>query len=196
MTRRFPAGLFAIMVLGLVGAGQEAAGVEVPAAQANGDGKVKAGASVRHECKKFDPLNLQVAGAEPKYWLTDNGEWIMSIHGSHAEARLALYIIRFYGMDEFCVVGGAPRAMSYFLVKGQAPRGHSPSEDCMWFDKDNLQLRNMAGQWTLADRNNLKMSLGSDEAAAREAFGVIRSRKFSEICFVGRPSASMLYYIQ
>jgi len=92
-------------------------------------------APVPHACVRFDPDSVYVAGDVQGYGLADGDRWIKEVNGSWAEARLAVYIIRYYGMNEFCRVGGRENVLTYFLVNGDAPRGRSPSEDCVWFDQ-------------------------------------------------------------
>jgi len=186
MARLRLACLCAILLLGLPAARQ----------QAQGDENNPQGAPVRHDCVRFDPNSVRVSGNGRRYSLVSDGTRINRVDGSRAEARLAVYIIRFYGMDEFCRIGGRGRAMSYYLVKGGAPSGRSPSEDCLWFDQTGSQLQLIDGDWTLVDRNNTALSLGSNRAAAVEALDTIRNRNFNEICFVGRPNASMVYFIR
>ena len=48
----------------------------------------------------------------------------------------------------------------------------------------------------MVDRNDTALSLGRDKAAALEAVKTIRARNFSEICFVGRPGPSIVYFIR
>lgn len=151
---------------------------------------------VSHQCVRFDPDNVSVAGDGQGYALVDGDQWIKDVNGSRAEARLAVYIIRFYGMDEFCRIGQTAGAPTYFLVNGDAPRGRSPSEDCIWFDQTGSQLTENHGQWSLVGRDGTSLSLGRNKAAALEAVSTIRNRNFSEICFVGRPHPSMVYFIQ
>lgn len=164
--------------------------------QATSDSSGDAGNPVRHICVRFDPYSVHVAGDAQGYSLASEGKRITSVDGSRAEARLAVYIIRFYGMNEFCRIGRREPSMTYYLVNGWAPQGRSPSEDCLWFDQTGSQLREIDGRWALVDRNNTVLSLGRNKAAALEVVGAIRSHNFSEICFVGRPGPSMIYYIR
>lgn len=151
---------------------------------------------IPHECIRFDPDSVYVAGDAGGYWLAGNGGIITEVDGSRAEARLAVYIIRFYGMTEFCRIGTGRGALTYYLVNGYTPRSRSPSEDCLWFDAAGSQLLERDGQWQLVDRNATALALGRDEAAAKEAVKTIRRKDFSDICFVGRPNPSMVYFIR
>lgn len=121
---------------------------------------------------------------------------ITEVDGGRAEARLAVYIIRLYGMTEFCRIGTGRGAITCYLVNGYAPRGRSPSEDRLWFGSAGSQLLERDGLWQLVDRNDTTLALGRNEAAAKEAVKTIRRNDFSEICFVGRPNPSMVYFIR
>lgn len=196
MSRLLLTGIFAVLLLNFSGAAQRADSAELQAVAATSEQKGEQGEPVRHICVRFDPESVHVAGDARGYWLASEGNRITSVNGSRAEARLAVYIIRFYGMNEFCRIGRGRGAMTYYLVNGWAPQGRSPSEDCLWFDQYGSLLKEVDGQWTLVDRNDTALSLGRNRAAALEAVTAIRDRNFSEICFVGRPSASMIYFIR
>lgn len=152
--------------------------------------------TVRHECISFDPASVYVASDSSGYWLTAGREMIKEVNGSRAEARLAVYIIRYYGMIHYCRIESRRTALTYYLVGGRAPSGRSPSEDCIWFNQTGSRLIHEDGQWLLVDNNGTSLGLGRDEAAAEEAVNTIRRKNFSEICFVGRPNPSMVYFIR
>jgi hypothetical protein len=196
MTRLFLTGLFAVLLLGFPGGGQQAGSAELRMVQYTSEQSDEEDTAVSDGCVRFDPQDVHVVVNPEGYGLASAGTWITDVTGSRAEARLAVYIIRFYGMDEFCTVGEGGKALSYYLVNGWAPQGRSPSEDCLWFDQTGSQLRELDGRWTLVDRNETALSLGRDKAAAVKAVKTIRARNFSEICFVGRPGPSMVYFIR
>lgn len=196
MTRLFLTSLFAVLLFGFPGGSHQAGSADLQAVETTSQQSGEEDTAVSHECMRFDPQRVHVVENPEGYGLASAGTWITDVTGSRAEARLAVYIIRFYGMDEFCTIGEGGRALSYYLVNGWAPQGRSPSEDCLWFDQTGSQLREIKGRWTLVDRNDTALSLGRDKAAALEAVKTIRARNFSEICFVGRPGPSIVYFIR
>ena len=196
MTRIFLAGLFAILALDLLDRNQQADSAELLMVQYGSTQSDEEDTAPGQGCIRFDPDDVEVVITPGGYGLSSAGTWITEVEGSRAEARLAVYIIRFYGMDEFCTIGRDGKTLSYYLVNGWAPQGRSPSEDCLWFDSTWSQLKNIDGWWTLVDRNNTALSLGRDKAAAQLAVKTIQAKNFSEICFVGRPNPSMVYFIR
>ncbi len=153
-------------------------------------------ANAETECRRFEPGDLEIVWMAGHYGLAQYGEPVLMLGGSRAEARVALFVILHYGINELCGVGGLDRpVMVYFLANRAAPRGRSPGEDCTRFDQAGGRLRERDGYWVFGDRNQDIVWLGRDRGLAVEAVSEIRTKNFSEICRVGGENGSLSYFV-
>ena len=67
-------------------------------------------------------------------------------------------------------------------------------DDCLAIDAKNVQVRQVAGSWKIAEGNELVLDFGSMQANAERAKDVIVHYGFDRICFVGRPNPPMTYF--
>lgn len=148
------------------------------------------------ECRRFDPHDIEIVDEFGRFALADRNGLVVVAGAGRAEARVALFVILHYRIDEVCGVGGLDRpVLTYFLSNGRAPRGRSPGEDCVRFDQAGARLYDHGGQWVLADRNQDIVALGRDQALAEEAVEAIRTKNFSEICSIGGANAALTYFL-
>jgi hypothetical protein len=68
-------------------------------------------------------------------------------------------------------------------------------EDCISFDYRKAEAKNVGGRWKIVVGNMWMLDFGSSEKKARQALRIIRHYKMNRQCFVGRPDASMEYYL-
>jgi hypothetical protein len=139
---------------------------------------------------------VQVGGrwkvAEGNHWMLDTGT-------SQAEAQRAVEIINHYKLASMCFVGrprcGDVRPMMYWLTdSGRAPSGQLAGEDCLGFDRNNLAVVEIGGRWKVVEGTHWILDFGPGEGNARSALHFIRTHRFDQICFVGRPDPSMTYF--
>jgi 2-haloacid dehalogenase len=67
-------------------------------------------------------------------------------------------------------------------------------DDCLALDAKNVQVRQVAGSWKIAEGNEWVLDFGSMQANAERAKNVIVHYGFDRICFVGRPNPPMTYF--
>ncbi|MEM2884495.1 MAG: hypothetical protein QXF24_00205 [Thermoproteota archaeon] len=148
-------------------------------------------------CVGFDPSALEVVrkGFFFRYWVIEerSGKRIARFDRER-EARLALSIIRHYGMTQHCQLGAPAPSMEYWLVNGRPPAGAMPGEDCVGFDPQNLEVKKVDGRWTIVEGTHWLLSFGEREEEARTALSIIKQYGFNRVCFVGRPKPSMTYF--
>jgi hypothetical protein len=60
---------------------------------------------------------------------------------------------------------------------------------------DTTQAARIGGRWKVVDGSHWMLDTGSNEADARRAVDIIRHYRLSRQCFVGRPNASMTYWL-
>jgi hypothetical protein len=68
-------------------------------------------------------------------------------------------------------------------------------EDIINFNNQNTRVVNARGSWKVAGDNKWLLDFGSNQAQANQALQVIRFYRLNQQCFVGRPKASMGYYL-
>ncbi len=75
------------------------------------------------------------------------------------------------------------------------------AEDCIFFNPDRLSISEVsAGKWRLDERlpdgrtHNIVI-VGDNRAEGERSLALVRAHRFDQICFVGRPDASMSYFL-
>jgi hypothetical protein len=109
------------------------------------------------------------------------------------EAMQALRIIKHYRMNSSCFVGRPDPSFQYLLVNGNAPQGNMQGEDCVAFNPNTIEVKNIGGSWKIVDGSHWVFDFGGKEAEARAAFAIIKKYGFTRSCYVGRPNPSFQY---
>jgi hypothetical protein len=154
------------------------------------------GCPPKQDCIKFDPGAAAVQQANGNWKVVVGGMWLLDFGNSESEAREALAIIKHYRMDKQCFVGRPDPSMEYYLVKDKAPTGYYSGEDCIGFDPGVIEVKEINGRWKIVEGNSWLLDFENKEDEARHAYRIITYFKFRKICFVGRPDASMTYFLR
>ena len=72
----------------------------------------------------------------------------------------------------------------------------TPRADCIPFDWRDVRVRNVSGSWKLVERGNGMLDFGNNSVGANTARSIIRRYRMTKQCFVGRPNASMQYWLR
>jgi len=72
--------------------------------------------------------------------------------------------------------------------------GLSFDEDCINFNWRNVEARLVGGEWKVVQGTMWMLGFGPRAAEAQRAANIIRSYRFDQQCFIGRPNASMTYW--
>lgn len=67
-------------------------------------------------------------------------------------------------------------------------------DDCLAIDPMNLQVRQVAGTWTIVDDAQLVLDFGASKPNADRAKDIIARYWFDRICYFGRPHPPMTYF--
>lgn len=70
-----------------------------------------------------------------------------------------------------------------------------PSEDCIDFDHNKAEVKKVGGRWKIVVGSMLLLDFDNNESEARQALQIIKHYRMNKQCFVGRPDASMEYYL-
>ena len=155
-----------------------------PAARASADAD---------ECVDFESGSITIAAADGGYLLSASGVELLR-YRDRGGAERALAVMRHYGMDRMCSIGGQPPRMMHFLAAGAAPSGAMPGEDCLPFDRRYLEAAYLQGAWRILDARHWMLEFGDSRGQAEQALETIRGHGFDRMCFVGRPNAPMIYF--
>ena len=153
-----------------------------------------AAADVSEDCISFDYNQAVVKQVSGSWKIVVGSMWLKDFGNKESEAREALRIIKHYKMNSQCFVGRPDPSLEYYLVDGKAPVGSMPGEDAIPFDPANAQVTNIGGRWKIVDGAHWILDFAEKKVEADSALKIIKKYKFSYICFVGRPGASMTYF--
>ncbi len=67
-------------------------------------------------------------------------------------------------------------------------------DDSLALDPMNVQVRQVAGNWTIVDDAQLVLDFGVSQPNADRAKDIIAYYRFDRICYVGRPNPPMMYF--
>jgi len=111
------------------------------------------------------------------------------------EANRAAQIIRHYRFSQHCFIGRPNASMDYWKRGDNVPSNGMPGDDCVGNNPDTTQARFTSGQWKVVDGGHQMLAFGPRQNEARHAEEVIRHYRLNKQCFVGRPNASMTYWL-
>jgi hypothetical protein len=148
--------------------------------------------TIQEDCISFDwrRAEAKVSGG---MWKIIVGDMALLAFPNESEARKALSIIKHYRMNSQCFVGRPDASMEYYLVDGKAPSGSFSGEDCLSCNYSRIEVKKVSNRWKIVEGSSLILDFGSSQAEAKLAYEIIKKYKFTKICYVGRPDASMIY---
>ncbi|TLU83450.1 MAG: hypothetical protein FDX30_10490 [Chlorobium sp.] len=148
---------------------------------------------VQEDCLSFNPATASVRNIDGRWTIVDGNHLMFNFGDKRMEALQALKIIKYYRMNSSCFVGRPDPSFQYLLVNGQAPQGNLPGEDCVSFNPNTSEVKNIGGRWKIVDGSHWVFDFGDKEGEARTAFAIIRKYGFTFVGYVGRPNASFIY---
>lgn len=149
--------------------------------------------AIQEDCISFNPATTTVKYINGNWKIVDGNHWMFDFGNKKNEAVKALQIIKHYQMNRSCFVGRPDPSFQYMLVSGNAPQGGMQGEDCVSFNPNTIQVKNINGRWKIVDGNHWVFDFDTKEDEARKAFAIIKKYGFTRSCFVGRPDPSFQY---
>ncbi len=188
----------AATLIGGVTVNDELPKTEVTLKKMSGEKSDKVAAEPKRDCICFDRQRVQAREVNGSWKIVDADHWILDFNTSSANAQLALETIQRYKMNQICFVGrDAGTPMMYFLSDGKAPEGDiGKGEDSLPLDPTKVKAEQINGRWKLTCGDEWMEDFASSEASARDAAEQIRTLGFTRQCFIGRPGASMRYFVK
>jgi hypothetical protein len=148
---------------------------------------------VKEDCISFNPKSANVVHAKGRWKIADGSHWMFDFGKNKKEADKALSIIKRYRMNQSCFVGRPDPSLQYMLISGSSPKRRFRGEDCISFNLNSIEVKNINGRWKIVDGSHWVFDFEGNEAEARKAFGIIKKHGFNKSCFVGRPDPSFQY---
>jgi len=148
---------------------------------------------VKEDCISFNPQNIQVTEIGGRWKIVEGSHWIFDFGTLKDEAVLAFKIIKHYKMNQVCYVGRPDPSFQYLLVSGNAPVGGFPGEDCIAFNPNNIEVKQINNSWKIVEGNHWMFDFGDKKDEAYLTYRIIKKYGFTNSCFVGRPDPSFQY---
>jgi len=148
---------------------------------------------VDEDCLAFNPASTTLKNIDGRWTIADGDHLLFNFGPNRAEGLQALRIIKYYQMNRSCFVGRPDPSFHYLLVNGNAPQGSMPGEECVSFNPNTIEVKNIGGSWKIVDGTHWVFDFSSKEDEARKAFAIIKKYGFTRSCYVGRPNPSFQY---
>lgn len=146
------------------------------------------------DCIAFDPTKVEAKLVNGSWKVVQGNMWMLDFGATgQANATKAAAIIKFYKMDSQCFVGRPNPPFQYWLVNGQAPVGKYAGEDCIPFNLNTVEVKQINGRWKIVDGNNWLFDFNTSQSQAQDALAIIKKYGFNNVCYVGRPNPPMIY---
>lgn len=148
------------------------------------------------DCIPLNYTNLTVVASGGGFTIRDGNQAAFHFP-TFADAQRGRQVLQTYRVTQTCFVGRPGPSMKYLLSgpSAVAPSGQLLSgEDCIGFDRSNLQIRFINGSYKIVDGNHWLLDFGSSLSEAQTSLNVINRHKFDEQCFVRRPNAPLIYW--
>ncbi|MBN1929270.1 MAG: hypothetical protein JW764_06990 [Chlorobiaceae bacterium] len=149
--------------------------------------------AIKEDCLSFNPATTTVRNIDGRWTIADGNHLMFNFGDNKMEALQALKVIKYYRMNSSCFVGRPDPSFEYLLVNGKAPQGSMPGEDCVSFNPNTIEVKNIDGRWKIVDGSHWVFDFGNKEEEARTAFAIIKKYGFTRSCYVGRPDPSFQY---
>jgi hypothetical protein len=151
--------------------------------------------SFAEDCINFNWNQVEARFVSGEWKVTQGSMWMLSFGPRVVEAQRAAEIIRNYRFSQQCFLGRPNASMTYWKRGDSVPRSGMPGDDCVGNNPDTTQARRVGGQWKVVDGGHQMLAFGLREDEARRAEELIRHYRLNRQCFVGRPNASMTYWL-
>ncbi|MEZ4883414.1 MAG: M12 family metallopeptidase [Chitinophagales bacterium] len=150
--------------------------------------------NVTEDCISFNYNNISIKPyTNGRYRIIEGTSHAMFVFPNYAEAKKAYDIIKYYKMNKSCFVGRPDPSFEYMLVNNNAPQGNMSGEDCISFNPNNIQVKQISGRWKIIEGSHYIFDFGSNYTEAKKTYDIIKKHGFRKTCYVGRPDPSFQY---
>ena len=150
-------------------------------------------AAVKEDCIAFNPKNTRLKQINGRWKIVDGSHWLFDFGSNRKEARQALAVIQNYQLNQSCFVGRPNPSFAYMLTSGRPPQGGMSGEDCVRFNPQTIDLKQINGRWKIVDGSHWLFDFGANKNEAAQTHKIMKKYRFTRSCFVGRPDPSFTY---
>lgn len=148
---------------------------------------------LQEDCVAFNPATTQVKQINGRWKIVDGRHWMFDFGGNRAEAVKSLAVIKQYQANKSCFVGRPNPSFKYLLAENRVPTGAMPGEDCVGFNPNTAEVKQIGNRWKIVDGNHFMFDFSNNKAEAEQSLAVIKQYGATQSCFVGRPNPSFTY---
>jgi hypothetical protein len=143
----------------------------------------------------FDPQRLEVVRDDNGWELMVDGTVLKGFGIRETDARMALRLLREFGLNQHGAIGGPAPVMEYWLHDGKPPHGLTNGLQVYQLDADTLRVEQVTDHWCLRDGQRMLFDFGTSSADAQQALAVIRKHGFTQIgALAGQGGPVMLVF--
>lgn len=155
--------------------------------------KATVSSELKEDCVGFNPNTAQVRLIGGRYKIVDGNHLMFDFANKKDEAIKALGIIKRYRANQSCFVGRPGPSFEYIKVGNQIPTGAVPGEDCVAFNPNTAEVKQINNSYKIVDGSHWMFDFGNNASEAKQSLAVIKKYGANKSCFVGRPNASFQY---
>ena len=144
------------------------------------------------DCIGFNTSKVHYVQEGSQYLITDNYSRML-MAPNLAEAKKIVKVLTFYDLNRSCFIGRPDPSFTYYTKNGVSPVGPMPGEDCISFNVDNIEVKQINGRWKIVDGDHWMFDFESNKEEAEQTFCTIKKYRWTKSCFVGRPGPSLQY---
>jgi len=143
---------------------------------------------------RFDPNQLALKKVDGRWQIIAGKQFLKDFGPQEREAAEALRLIRDLQFCQYGTIAGAIPAFEFWLEdEGNAPKGGFASKTVISFNARTLRVEQVTGAWVIRDDKMLLYNFGNDEAAAKQAFDIMKKHGFNQLGIIGAPRPVMTY---
>ena len=152
--------------------------------------------TLQEDCISYDPASLYIY-QDGAVWVLSDGASRMAAFATQADAELGLQVARLH--TQHCFIGRnntRPDRQLYIFEywKGSSGlEGSLPENDCIPYDRNNLQIENLGADGWRLNSGNLALMLFDNPADAQQGLDLFRN--YDRLCFIGRGTDYITTYL-
>jgi C1A family cysteine protease len=149
--------------------------------------------SMTENCVPFNHTTTTVKKVNNSWKIVDGDHSMFNFGKNQAAANRSLKVIKFYKMNSSCSVGRPDPVFNYFLVGNSAPGGNMSGQDCIKFNPNAIQIKEIDSQWKIFHGNKVMYDFENKIDEAYHTFHMIKKYGFTYQCYVKGPKPPFHY---